>query len=185
MLAIFQRRLAAHEAHVLAGVLRSSGVPAYVWGENAAHFYGGLALGGCIVAVDEADLNEAAEVVKAVPDELGDQTALENGVAVDAGPPGILDLLCFGFMASLCAAGLMSALTAVWSFYCGVQGWAWEGIRTLIATLLAGIVWSILFAVGEGLMLQIVRGYRTGSLFCRLVFILAALVTMMALAFQA
>jgi hypothetical protein len=53
-----------------------------------------------------------------------------------------------------------------------------ESLRGFVSMLAAGMVWSIIFAVGEGLLLGIVRGYRNGSMICRLLWIACALVTM-------
>lgn len=186
MLTIFRRHLAPHEAHVLAGMLCASDVPAYVWGENTAHVYGDMALGGCIVAVDDACLAEAAEVLKMVPDDdLNSQTGEASQQTFDAGPPGILDLFCFGLMVSLGAAALLSLLGMSWSLYMGEHGWVWGCMRTLSSTLLIGLLWSTIFSIGAGLLLKIVRGYRAGSVFCRVVFIVVTLWTMLAAAFVA
>jgi hypothetical protein len=176
---VLRNHLAPHEAHIMAGSLRSAGVPAYVWGDQTAHLYGHLALGGCQVAVDEDSLAQAEEVLKAIPEDYLDDTVTSSTAETfDAGPPRTLDLLYFGLIASVGLAAAMTILALAYAFALGAVVRLDESLRGFVSMLAAGMVWSIIFAVGEGLLLGIVRGYRNGSMICRLLWIACALVTM-------
>ncbi len=169
---IFRSHLPYSQAHILAGALASGGIPAAVAGDLAAHLYGGTSLLDCVVMVPEDWEEEAEAFLRAdLVEEPPDPNLPAETCPPDGDPPGMGAIL----YATLCLAPFAAALPALLA---GIQVFG-EHATSLQPALVAmahmyveGLVVLLvclpLHALGAGLLLRIIRGYKRGSRLSRL-----------------
>lgn len=173
MSCVFRHHLSFSQAHILAGVLSSNGVTAAVTGDIADQIYGGTPMLDCVVIVPEEEVEEAESVLRTgfTEEPPAADLPLETSPP-DGDPPGAGAIL-FG---TLCLAPLAALVPAVLSAL-QVLTYQPRTLKPIVDALvltylhsLYALVWCLPFlALGAGLLLRIIRGYRNGSWACRLV----------------
>lgn len=162
----------AAQAHILAGALSSGGFSAAVTGDIADQLYGGTPMLDCLVIVPEEEMEEAESFLRAdFTEEPLDTDILVETSPPDGDPPGTGVILYATFCIAPFAA-LISALLVGFqvlgahpsSLQPVLAGMALMYFRSLLV-LICGLP---LVAIGAGLLLLIIRGYRNGRLLCRL-----------------
>ena len=178
MIHVLRQHVPSSQARILVGALRSAGFHADVWGEQAAHFYGDLATGGCSVVVDD-ELPEDAEAflnaaVEEAPENLG--TEVESCPS-DAHPPSVGTLTYSGAWVALVFSSLVTVITGL----VGMANWFLIGFhsnlfalvpvmfRSFLAAFISSGIVVVCFVIIAAPLLLLIRGYRAGSALCRLV----------------
>ncbi|MGV3660260.1 MAG: hypothetical protein ACO1TE_08740 [Prosthecobacter sp.] len=172
MTSVIRQHLPPAQAHILAGVLSSAGIPAHVWGYEAAHIYGEMAIGGCSVVIDDEQWEEAEAVLnstdfapKEPPAEDGTD-ALAETCPPDGDLPGIGIILYATLRLAPLAALVPAALFGlrILAFHDGSLGEILRGIISVyLQSLLALVLLLPMFAIGAGLLLWLIPSYRRGE----------------------
>lgn len=149
-------------------MLASGGIPSLVVGDLACHLYGGTTILDCVVLVPEEQAEDAENFLRSgFADELIDDTP-----PPEEGPPGIGDILpasALLFSACFAVRAFLVILTAI-TTHISPEGHLREAMSALLLTELPLlIVCVVICAVGFGLLLKIIRGFRQGSRCCRIV----------------
>jgi hypothetical protein len=176
MTAVLRQHVPHAQASILAGALRSAGFHADVWGEQAAHLYGEMAVGGCSLVVKEDEYEDAEAYLAATPQEPPPELAeaSETGPS-DGDPPGVAVLLYCGLWL---AFGLTAVLTITSGSYMIIEGFYRTGVLVIPVKMLLLSFFSVFVllglhfacvAAGAGTLLRIIQGYRAGSKTCRFV----------------
>jgi hypothetical protein len=168
MICVFRHHLPSAQAHILAGVLSSGGISAAVTGDIADQLYGGTPMLDCVVIVPEDEIEEAEAFLRAdFTGEPPDSDIPAETCPSDGDPPGIGTLLC----ATLCLAPLAALIPALLvelqvlgNHPSSLQPVLLGMARAYFESLLLLIIYLPFFAIGTGLSLRIIRGYRSGSL---------------------
>ncbi|MBN8422787.1 MAG: DUF2007 domain-containing protein [Verrucomicrobia bacterium] len=179
MSCVFRHHLSSSQAHILAGVLSSNGVTAAVTGDIADQIYGGTPMLDCLVIVPEEEMEEAEAVLRTgFTEEPPTPDIPAETCPPDGDPPGVGDIL----FTTLCLAPLAALIPAVLSAF---QILRYQPrtlkpvldifVHTYLDSLQVLIGCLPFLALGAGLLLRIIRGYRRGSSFCQLIFWLLAL----------
>lgn len=173
MSCVFRHHLSFWRAHIVAGVLASNGVTAGVAGDIITQVYGGMSMIDCVVIVPEEELEEAEAVLRnEFFEEPPDPEIPAESCPPDGDPPGVGPILyCMLFLAPF-AALVPALLTGLHVFSTRPRFLQpiLEGIVfTYLDTLLGLIVFVPVYAIGAGLLLRIIRGYRRGSWLCRII----------------
>lgn len=170
---VFRHHLSSSHAHILAGVLATHGIPAAVVGDLAAPLYGGTPLLDCSLAVPQDFVEEAEHVLRsAITEEPPDDSLPPEQGPSDGDPPGVGAVLCASLL--LAAAGfavhVFVELLFIFATYASPEGYLSGALQPLFFRELPGLmIAALLHAVGAGLLLRIIRGYRRGSLFYRVI----------------
>lgn len=168
---IFRSHLPYSQAHILAGALSSGGISAAVGGEITAHLYGGTPLLDCTVLVPEDQVEEAEAFLSAdVGEEPLDPDIPVESCPPNGDPPGIGAILCGTLLIAPLAAVIPALLVGLRIL--GNQPALLEPVlkamaSTYFTSLLLLLVSLPVIAIGAGLLLPIIRGYRRGSVLCR------------------
>ncbi len=170
---IFRSHLPYSQAHILAGALSSGGISAAVGGEMTAQIYGGTPLLDCTVLVPEDQVEEAEAFLSSdVSEEVPAPDIPAESCPPDGEPPGIGAILYGTLCLAPFAAVIPSLLTGmrilndrIDSLEPVVRGVVFAYFTSLLTIVIA----LPLVAIGAGLLLRIVRGYRRGSRLCRMI----------------
>jgi|GEM_PF-1991450 len=179
MSCVFRHHLSSSQAHILAGVLTSNGVTAAVTGDIADQIYGGTPMLDCVVIVPEEEMEEAESVLRTgFTDEPPAEDIPMETCPPDGDPPGVGDILfgtlCLAPLAALVPSAL-SALQVLTYHPRTLKPVLDVLVHTYLDSLKVLIVCLPFLALGAGLLLRLIRGYRRGSSFCQLIFWLLAL----------
>jgi hypothetical protein len=170
---VFRHHLSPSHAHILAGVLATHGIPTAVVGDLAAPLYGGNPLLDCSLGVPQDLVEEAEAVLRSdFVEEPPDGSLLPEQGPPDGDPPGIGAMLCASLL--LAAAGfavrVFIVLLSIFATSTSPEGYLRMALRALfLVELPALLVGALIHAVVAGLLLRIIRGYRRGALFSRVV----------------
>lgn len=168
---IFRSHLPYSRAHILAGALSSAGISAAVGGDNSAHLYGGIPMLDCTIMVPEDQVEEAEAFLKA---EVGDEPP-EANIPGETCPPNA-DLPGIGavFLGGLCCApfaavipALLAGLRSLANHPTSLEPVVKAMGSAYLASLLLIVASLPVVAIGAGLLLRIVQGYRDGSVISR------------------
>lgn len=171
MIAVIRQHLPPARAHILAGVLSSAGIKADVWGDQAAHNYGELVTGGCSVAIDDEQREEAEEVLGAADFAWEGAPAADTEMPAETCPPnGDLPGIGVILYGTLRLAPLAAIIPAV---LVGIEMWglsrssfehAFRGMISVYVQSLVVLAISLpIYATGAGLLLYLIPAYRRGS----------------------
>ncbi len=173
MSCVFRHHLSSTQAHIVAGILNSNGVTAAVAGDIADQIYGGVPMLDCVVIVPEEELEEAEAVLRTdFPDEPPDTDIPAESCPPDGDPPGVGPILCGMLWLAPIAALAPALLTGLQIFSTRprtLQPILERIVFTYLHTLLGLMVLVPVYAIGAGLLLRIIRGYRNGSRACRVI----------------
>lgn len=179
MSCVFRHHLSSSQAHILAGVLSSNGVTAAVTGDIADQIYGGTPMLDCVVIVPEEETEEAEAVLRTgFTDEPPAPDIPAETCPPDGDPPGVGDIL----FSTLCLAPLAALIPAVLAAF-QILTYQPRTLKPVLDIFVHTYLHSLqlligclpFLALGAGLLLRIIRGYRRGSSFCQLIFWLLAL----------
>lgn len=170
---IFRSHLPYSQAHILAGALSSGGISAAVGGEMTAQIYGGTPLLDCTVLVPEDQVEEAEAFLSSdVSEEVPAPDIPAESCPPDGDPPGIGAILYGTLCLAPFAAVIPSLLTGmrilthrIDSLEPVVRGVVFAYFTSLLTIVIA----LPLIAIGAGVLLGVIRGYRRGSRLCRMI----------------
>lgn len=170
---IFRSHLPYSQAHIMAGALSSGGISAAVAGDIATHLYGETPMLDCVVMVPEDQVEEAEAFLCAdFAEEPPDTNMPMESCPPNGDLPGIGTIL-YGTLRLAPGAAIVPSLLV------GIQ--TFETHPTSLLPILTAIALTYLlslfiligclpfFSVGAGLLLHILRGYRSDSRIFRLV----------------
>lgn len=170
MLSVIRQHLPPSQAHILAGVLSSSGIDAHVWGDQAAHIYGEMVTGGCSVAIDEQH-REDAEALLGCTDFADEPSAADSDAPAETCPPngdlpGVGTILYGSLRLAPLAVLIPTALYGIHVFatYDVSLGQMLRAMASAyLQSLLALAICLPLYATGAGLLLLLIPAYRRGE----------------------
>jgi hypothetical protein len=170
---VLRHHLSHSQAHILAGVLAAHDIPAWVVGDLTAHLYGGTPVLDCALRVPQAVADDAEELLRSdfAAEAPVDSLPPEQGPP-DGDPPGIGAMLCASLL--LAAAGfavhVLAVTLSIFATHTSPEGYLRMALHTVFfLELPALLVGALVHAVGAGLLLRIIRGYRRGTRFSRVV----------------
>lgn len=170
---VLRRHLSHSQAHILVGVLASGGISSLVVGDLACQLYGGTTILDCVVLVPEEEMEDAENFLRSdLADEPIDETVPPEQGPPDGDPPGIGDILPASvllFSACFAARAFLVIMMTI-TTHISPEGHLRQAMTLLLFTELPFlVVCMVIHSIGAGLLLKIIRGYRRGSLFCRIV----------------